>query len=312
MMKVLVTGANGFIGHSLCNFLASNSITVARAVRANPASNQIAVGAIDANTQWSDSLSGIDVVIHTAAHVHQMNDDADNSIDYYNVVNVEGTLNLARQAQVAGVKRFIYLSSIKVNGEYSPDSEPFTENSPISPVGRYSQSKAVAEEMLRSLADKMDMEIVIVRPPLVYGAGVKGNFSRLVSLVKRRVPFPFRSIPNKRSMVGIDNLVDFLFTCASHPGAANETFLISDGEDLSTSDLLKRVAGVLQVRIFLVPVPLILLKTAFSIIGKSEINSRLFSSLHVDISKSRRILDWVPKFSVDEGLRSFLQKGDST
>jgi nucleoside-diphosphate-sugar epimerase len=242
-------------------------------------------------------------VVHAAARTHIMQDTVADPLTAFRLVNVQGTLNLARQAAEAGVKRFVFLSSVKVNGELTQMGHPFRENDIPAPQDPYALSKYEAVAGLCRLAEETGMEVVIIRPPLVYGPGVKANFENMIRWVRRGIPLPFAAVSNKRSFVALDNLVDFIATCIVHPKAANQTFLVSDGEDLSTAELLQRVGLVLGKPMRLFPVPANLLQLAAGLIGKKTMAQRLCGSLQVDISKARDFLDWAPPLSVDEGLR---------
>ena len=242
-------------------------------------------------------------MIHLAARVHIMRDSADDPLAEFRRVNTEGTLNLARQAAEFGVKRFIYLSSIGVNGNSTTSGKLFTPNDVPSPHDSYSVSKLEAEIGLCKIAKKTEMEVVIIRPPLVYGANAPGNFGKLTRLVAKSLPLPLGSINNRRSFVGIDNLVEFIVTCLEHPAAANETLMVGDGEDLSTPDLIRRMARAMNQPTRLLPMPKFLIMAGATILGKREMAQRLCESLQVDISKSRTLLGWNPPFSVDEGLK---------
>ena len=307
-MKIHLTGATGFVGQALQAQLYLSSHNLFATVRAKQSdltsnSNSLVVGDINTTTKWSDELYGIDAVVHLAARVHVMHDTAIDPLTEFRIVNTDGTLNLARQAAASGVRRFIYLSSIKVNGEATHHGCPFTPNDLAAPQDPYGISKHEAEVGLRTIARTTGMQVVIIRPTLVYGAGAKGNFKSLMKLVARGLPLPLASIDNRRSLVGIDNLVDFIITCLEHPAAANETFLVSDGEDLSTPDLIRRMAHSMNRPALLLPVPKSVLMAAASMFGKRDMAQRLCGSLQVDISKSRALLGWNPPVSVDEGLR---------
>ena len=307
-MSVVMTGATGFIGRQLQVRLDVNSYvaisTQRRAQSGFTASlNSFVIGDINDTTNWSAALHGADAVVHLAARVHVMRDRSHDPLTEFRCVNTDGTLNLARQAAAAGVRRFVYLSSIKVNGEATHDGCPFTPNDLAAPQDPYGISKHEAEVGLRTIARTTGMQVVIIRPTLVYGAGAKGNFKSLMKLVARGLPLPLASIHNRRSLVGIDNLVDFIITCLEHPAAANETFLVSDGEDLSTPDLIRRIARAMNRPARLLPVPKSVLMAAAAILGKRDMAQRLCGSLQVDISKARTLLGWNPPVSVDEGLR---------
>jgi nucleoside-diphosphate-sugar epimerase len=248
-------------------------------------------------------------VIHLAARVHIMRDSADDPLTEFRRVNTEGTLHLARQATEAGVRRFIFLSTIGVNGDSTLRGKVFASTGTPTPHDPYSMSKYEAEIGLHSIARSTGMEVVIIRPPLVYGTNAPGNFGKLARLVAKSLPLPLGSINNLRSFVGIDNLVDFIVTCLEHPAAANETFLVSDGEDLSTPDLIRRMARAMNRPARLLPVPKSVLMAGATILGKRDMAQRLCGSLQVDISKARSLLGWVPPVSVDEGLRRAMGGG---
>lgn len=306
-MKVLVTGASGFLGAHLCATLNSNPLVqltpCVRKVSATDYDSAAVIPSIDSETVWKDALAGQDVVIHAAARAHIMKDEVVDPLAEYRRINVDGTLNLARQAADAGVKRFIFISSIKVNGEQTPLGQPFTPDDTPAPEDAYGISKSEAEQGLQEIASSTEMEVVIIRPPLVYGPGVKGNFASMISVVRRGIPIPFGAISNKRSLVGIDNLIDLIVTCIDHPNAANEIFLASDGRDLSTTQLLQGVARAMDRPSRLIPIPGSILSFCASLIGKRVVAQRLLGSLQVDISKNREILGWEPPVSVEVGLR---------
>lgn len=304
---ILVTGASGFVGGQLMTRLADQqSVPVLGAVRAgseNHYSGFVSVGEINGDTDWSEALLGQRVIVHTAARAHIMGDKAADPLTEFRKVNVAGTLNLARQAASAGVERFVFLSSIKVNGEQTRPGQRFNPDDEPAPEDPYGMSKWEAELGLRKVAEETGMEVVIIRPPLVYGPGVKGNFASMQRLVARGLPLPLGAIHNKRSLVALDNLIDLIITCVDHPAAANQVFLAGDGEDLSTSELLRRVGKAMGQPARLLPVPACLLQLGASILGKKAMAQRLLGSLQVDISKTREVLGWEPPVSVDEGLR---------
>lgn len=306
-MRFLVTGANGLVGHSLCTELTRRGHKVRAAVRSAGVEPQgferAIVGSIDGNTDWSAALGDVDVVVHLAARVHVMKDTAANPLAEFRRINVAGSLNLARQAAAAGVKRIVFVSSVKVHGEYTPPGHAFSEADLPSPQDSYGVSKHEAELGLRQIALDTGIEVVIVRPPLVYGPGVKANFAALMRAVQRGWPLPLGAVHNQRSLVALDNLVDFIVTCATHPQAANETFMVSDGHDLSTTELVRGLARASGVPARLVPLPIWFLKVGATLVGKRDNAQRLFGDLRVDISKARSLLDWRPPVSVDEGLR---------
>jgi nucleoside-diphosphate-sugar epimerase len=257
------------------------------------------VADIGPNTSWSSALDGVDAVVHLAAKVHDMKARGEASLEAYRAVNTAGTANLARQAAKAGVSRFVFLSSVKVNGEEGR----FTESDRAAPADPYAVSKHEAELELRRIANTTNMAAVIVRAPLVYGPGVGANFRMLMRSVASGVPLPLGAIDNKRSFVGLDNLVDFILTCVDHTSAPNETFFVSDGEDLSTPELVRRVARALERPSRLLPVPRPFLMGAAALVGKRASMQRLLGTLQVDISKARDRLGWSPPVTVDEGLR---------
>lgn len=304
-MRVLVTGSNGFVGAALVARLAEERNHWLRAAcRVSgttpfPAdADATVVGDIGPFTDWKRAVDDIDVVIHLAARVHMMRDTSTDPLAEFRKVNTEGTLNLARQAAEAGVRRFIFLSSVKVNGE----TGFFREGDVEDPQDAYAVSKCEAEQGLRRIAAEAGMEVTIIRPPLVYGPGVKANFQSLIRVVGKGVPLPLGSIDNRRSLVGIDNLVDLIVICIDHPAAANETFLVSDGEDLSTPELVRRIARAMGRPARLLPMPPTFLTAAAAMLGRRETAERLVSSLQVDISKACELLCWRPPVSVDEGL----------
>jgi nucleoside-diphosphate-sugar epimerase len=305
---VMVTGANGFVGQALCTELRLRQYRVRATVRmasqsVNEIYSNIHVGEINGSTEWSKAVEGANVVVHTAARVHVMAEKARDPIADFRRVNVLGTLNLANQAAQAGVRRFVYISSIKAIGEFTEPLRPFTEVSPTLPLDAYGLSKLEAEQGLRELAAQTGLEVVIIRPPLVYGPGVRANFAALFRAVQRGIPLPLRAVHNARSLVGLDNLVDFIVTCSSHKSAANQTFLISDAHDLSTSELIRGMAQSAGVEAHLFPAPVWALKAAARMMGKGDTMQRLCGNLQVDISKARTLLNWEPPVTVFEGLR---------
>ena len=305
---ILVTGASGFVGKGLCAALVKNQ-KVRGAVRnllAGDLPNGIELvgGEVAPDKTWAEALTAVGVVIHCAARVHIMNDQVAEPLIEFRRINVDGTLNLARQAAAAGVRRFVFLSSIKVNGEQTEPGLPFTADQQANPSDPYGVSKKEAEDGLRALAQETGMEVVVIRPPLVYGPGVKANFLAMMRWLSRGVPLPFGSVTgNRRSLVALDNLVDLIVTCIDHPAAADETFLVSDGEDLSTAELLRRMGRALGTPARLIPVPVGLLNLGATMLGRSGVAQRLCGSLQVDITKTRELLGWSPPVSDDEGLR---------
>jgi len=308
-MMVLLTGSTGFVGQALLARLAAQPALDLVAVSRRPASGLPAgvvhaqISDIAADTSWRSALRGVRVVIHSAARVHVMNDKVADPLAEFRKVNVEGTLNLARQAVAAGVKRFIFISSIKVNGESTAPGKPYSAETQPAPVDSYGISKLEAELALRALAAETGLEVVIIRPPLVYGPGVKANFLSMLRWLSKGIPLPLGAVHNRRSLVALDNLVDLIVTCIDHPVAANQTFLVSDGEDLSASELLRRMGTALGKPARLLPIPSGFLETCAAMLGKQALSQRLCGSLQVDISKTRELLGWTPPLSVDDGLR---------
>lgn len=309
--NILLTGASGFVGRAVLERLLENeSLKASVALRSANGFDRCAahvVGDFSNTTDWSAALCNQQVVIHAAARAHIMNDEVADPLVEYRRVNVEGTLNLARQAAAAGVKRFIFISSIKVNGEQTPLGQPFIADDTPAPEDAYGISKWEAEQGLQQLSSETGMEVVIIRPPLVYGPGVKGNFASMIKLVSTGLPLPLGTVHNQRSLVAVDNLVDLINTCIDHPAAANQVFLAGDGHDLSTSELLRGVATSMSAPSRLIPVPASILIFAATVLGKQRLARRLLGSLQVDISKARELLGWTPPLSVDEGLRRCFQ-----
>lgn len=304
----LISGASGFVGGAVCAELAQRHYSVRGVVRNlfRSGSEQyelIEIDGVGSETNWSYALNDVSVVVHLAARVHVMHDTEIDPLTAFRAVNVEGTLNLARQAAAAGVKRFVFISSVKVNGERTEPGRAFTETDAPNPQDAYGLSKHEAEQGLRQLAADTRMEVVIIRPPLVYGPGVKANFAALMRAVRRGWPLPLAAVHNQRSLVALDNLVDFIVTCITHPQAANQTFLVSDGQDMSTTELVRGMARAAGVPARLLPVPVWALQAGASLLGKGDAVQRLCGNLQVDISKAQRLLGWVPPVSVDEGLR---------
>ncbi|MFD2641180.1 UDP-glucose 4-epimerase family protein [Pseudomonas japonica] len=305
---VLLTGASGFVGKAVLDGLLARDYSVVAALRNVPAGldPRVTVSrfeALDEATDWSAALVGVRTVIHSAARVHVMNDTEVDPLAAFRKVNVDGTLNLARQAVRAGVTRFVFVSSIKVNGEGTLKGRPYHADDTPAPADPYGVSKMEAEQALRALALETGIEVVIVRPVLVYGPGVKANFLAMMRWLDKGVPLPFGAIDNRRSLVALGNLSDLVLTCVTHPAAANQTFLVSDGEDLSTTGLLRRMAAALDKRARLLPVPSSLLELGATLLGKRSLSQRLCGSLQVDIEKTRTVLGWKPPISVDEALR---------
>lgn len=303
---VLVTGASGFVGEAVIFrlLLDRKFIPVAAARSATSLHGLCAVVPFDlTDARLMPALDRVQVVIHAAARVHVMNETATDALAEFRKVNVEGTLRLARHASESGVRRFIFISSIKVNGESTVSGKPFKADDRPDPSDPYGVSKYEAEEALKQLGRTTGMEVVIIRPPLVYGPGVKANFLSMLSWLNKGVPLPLGAIGNQRSLVAIGNLVDLIITCIDHPAAANQTFLVSDGEDLSTTRLLKRLALALGKKAWLLPVPEGVLKLAASMVGKQAVAQRICGWLQVDISKNRELLGWAPPVNMDKAMR---------
>ena len=312
-MKLLITGTNGFVGKSLCPELCNQGHAVLTAMRSLDKQvvdvdvdvDKVLITSISKETDWCSALQNVEVVIHLAARVHVMNEVAVDALAEFRKVNVDSTLNLAIQAAKAGVKRFIFVSSVKVNGEHTLAGYPFLENNVANPQDSYGISKHEAEQGLLAIARETEMEVVIIRPPLVYGPGVKANFASMMKWMNKNIPLPFGAIHNKRSLVALDNLVSFIIHCADYkktPQAANQVFLISDGEDISTTELLQKVAKAFGKKALLLPIPVSLMTLSAKLLGKGDVANRLFGSLQVDCSKARELLGWEPVITMDEQL----------
>ncbi len=306
-MKILVTGANGFVGEVLCRKLVERGFEAKGAVRSAhiplaPGVEKIVAGSIDSSTDWSSALKGIDCVIHLAARVHVMKEESPDPLAEFRRVNAEGTRRLALAAAERGVKRLVYVSSIKVNGE-ATKGEPCSEQVAPNPQDPYALSKWEAEQSLLEISRETGLEIVILRPPLVYGPGVGGNFIRMLEWIKKGIPLPLGSVKNRRSMIHVENLADALILCSTHPDAKNETFLVSDSECISTPDLIRMLSEKMgrEARIFPFPVPL--LHVLGRLTGKSAEIERLTGSLEIDSSKIRQKLGWKPPHSILDGLK---------
>ena len=310
-MKFLVTGANGFIGRALCAELALRGQTVRAALRSANAPlkdvETVVVGSIDGNTDWTVALNGVDTVIHLAARVHVMKETAVDPLSEFSKVNFYGTSNLAQQAVRAGITRFVYTSSIKVNGERTMGSSLFSESDNPDPQDPYAVSKWQAEQNLQRIARETGLQVVIVRPPLVYGSGVKGNFVSFLAAIDRGIPLPLSGARNLRSLIYAGNLVDALIACATHPAAAGQTYLVSDGDDIATARLAEEIAGALgrKSRVFYFP-PL-LVRAAAVLSGRAKQFDRLFSSLRVEDEKIRRELAWFPPYTLEQGLQATIR-----
>jgi nucleoside-diphosphate-sugar epimerase len=304
---LLLTGATGFVGRALIRRFVTDGVEMRAAVRVpSPVVHvpQVVVSDLSKGTDWSAAIAKVGVVVHSAARVHVMRETAPDPLAEFRRVNVDGTIRLAEQAASAGVRRFVFISSIKVNGETTLPGRPFTESDQPAPADPYGVSKHEAEQALFTLGVATGMEVVVVRPVLVYGPGVKGNFRRMLQWVARGVPLPFGAVENKRSLVAVANLVDLIATCVRHPAAAGEVFFVSDGEDLSTPDLLRRTGVALGRPVRLIPVPPMLLRGGAALLGKGDFGRRILGSLQVDITKAGTLLGWSPPESIEAGLRA--------
>ena len=309
-MKVLVTGASGFIGRALCRHLLQHGWSVRAAIRSASSAGTIPSGAetvritsVGAETDWAEALGGADAVVHLAARVHVMHESSPDPPGAFRTVNTEGTRRLAAMAAEAGVRRLVYMSSIKVNGEQTT-GDSFTEFDVPNPVDEYGMSKWLAEQVLWDSARENGLEIVVVRPPLVYGPGAPGNFNRLLRFIRFGMPLPLGSVKNQRSFMYVENLCDAIRECLQHPAAAGRTFLLSDGEDISTPELIRLLSRYLGRRSRLLPFPPVLLEAGASLLGYHEEAERLLGSLRVDSSAIREVLQWNPPYPLREGLRT--------
>jgi len=308
-LNVLLTGATGFIGRRIADTLVKKRehrlTCVTRRPISIPHGHEVKIKALEEGTDWSDVVSDQGVIVHAAARAHILHDDVADPLEEYRKINVEGTLNLARQAVRGGVRRFVFISSIGVNGNIS--QIPFKKDDTPAPAECYAQSKWEAEQGLWSIHRETGLEVVVIRPPLVYGPNAPGNFAVLSKWVEKSYPLPLGAIHNKRSLVALDNLVDLIITCIDHPGAANQTFLVSDGEDLSTTQLLKGVAEAMGRPSRLISVPAGLLQFGATLLGKKAVAQRLLGSLQVDISHTQKTLNWTPPLTVKQGLQRCFQ-----
>lgn len=307
-MKILVTGATGFIGSKLCQVLSEGGDEVVAVTRGQTSANKSIViinKVLSKETDWQGKLQDIDVVIHLAGRAHVMRDESENPYQAYADINIHATKHLAEQAAASRVKRFIYLSSVKVNGERTAETA-FSEKDKPQPEDDYGKTKWEAEKVLTKIAKETGMEVVIIRPPLVYGEGVKANFKSLIKLARLNIPLPFGAINNKRSLVFIENLINFILLCMHHPAAANQTFLISDDDDVSTTQLIRYIKEASGTKDLLLPVPQSWLIFLLRLIGKSPLSDRLYGNLQVDITKAKTLLKWKPLYSAKEGIAKML------
>lgn len=313
--EVLLTGATGFIGGQLVKrLLQDTEVSLRIVLRAageqfrDPRMTVFSPVDLSINSDWSVMLQGCDVVIHSAARAHIMKETAKDPLSEYRKINTEATLNLAGQAAQQGVKRFIFISTIGVNGNTTTRSQVFSADDLPNPSNPYAISKYEAERGLQRIAKESNMEIVIIRPPLVYGPSAKGNFHRLIHWLKKGIPLPLGAINNKRSFVSIDNLLSLILTCIEHPAAANQIFLVSDGEDISTTVLLKKMSQIMKQPARLLPIPQSMLSLVANLLGRKDDLQRLCGSLQIDITKTREVLGWKPEVSMEETLRLIVEQ----
>ncbi|THB73273.1 MAG: NAD-dependent epimerase/dehydratase family protein [Gammaproteobacteria bacterium] len=306
-MNILVTGADGFVGSSLCKYLSSKGLTVRGALwkqteKSISCHETEVIGNIDGDTNWKKALENIDIIVHCAARVHVMKDSSDDPLNEFRKTNVDGTLNLASQAAAEGIKKIIFISSIKVNGEFTHKEKPFRHDDSPAPVDPYGISKLEAEECLKKISKTSDLNYTIIRPTLIYGPGVKANFLNMMKWLYKGMPLPFGKINNMRSLLALDNLTDFIYCCAINSKSDNKTFLISDDNDLSTTELMKKTSALLNKRSKLLPIPEKVIQCLAKIVGKEDFAQRLLGSLQVDISFAKETLNWTPVISFDEAL----------
>ena len=323
MKNILITGATGFIGESLCKFLSNFNKSIIgtfhseKSFLKHPGIEYKFIGDISLDLNWKNILADVDCIIHCAGRSHIMSKKKNDQSKIYHSVNVKGTKQLAEHAAYTGVKRIIFLSSIKVNGEITSNDEvsnlkdcikkKFTQKDLPAPQDAYAISKLEAENILWEISLRTGLEIVVLRLPLVYGYGVKGNLGRLIKLIESGIPLPLDMIKNQRSMIGIDNLINLIIHCIDHSEASGKTFLASDGEDLSTPELIKLIASSMRRRANLFPFPIFILKFLGSVFGRSEEINRLVGSLRIDNNYTKEILNWTPPVSVEEGIRRMVQ-----
>ncbi len=304
-MNILVTGSTGFVGSRVVELAREHDWTVIPVVRKQiePLTNRLVIPFIDASTDWSGAFEGVDCIVHCAARVHQMNESEQDALAAYQEVNTLGTLNLAKQAAEAGVKRFVFVSSIKVNGEFSELNLPFEPNLKNTPQDPYGLSKYEAEVELAKLSKETGLEVVIIRPPLVYGPGVKANFLSMMRLIDKGIPLPFGAIKNQRSLVYLDNLSSLILTCCEHPVAPGHTFLASDDHDVSTTQLMQTIAHAMGKSPRLIPIPMSWIQAGSSALKKKHIAQRICGNLQVEIGLTKEILGWKPPVSFEQGIK---------
>ena len=304
-MKILVTGSTGFVGSRVVELARERDWAVIPVVRKQiePLTNSLVIPSIDASTDWSGAFEGVDCVVHCAARVHQMNESEQGALKTYRETNTFGTLNLAKQAVETGVRRFVFVSSIKVNGEFSEPNLPFEPNLNNTPQDPYGLSKYEAEVELAKLSEDTGLEVVIIRPPLVYGPGVKANFLSMMRLIDKGIPLPFGAIKNQRSLVYLDNLSDLILTCCEHPLAPGYTFLASDDHDVSTTQLMRTIALSMGKSPRLIPIPMSWIQAGASALKKKHIAQRVCGNLQVDIGLTKEILGWKPPVSFEQGIK---------
>jgi len=317
MIRVLITGGKGFIGSSVARYFASQGVVTRISSRADPG-NSVAddierciTSGLSADTDWSEALNEVDVVVHCAGRAHILREANLKPLEIFRVINRDGTMNLARQAAKLGVKKFIFLSSIGVNGVASIENHPFSEDDLPNPHNYYALSKLEAENALFEISRSTGMDVVIIRPPLVYGYSAPGNFALLIKAISSRVPLPFGAIKNLRSMIFVENLADFIFQAAINPRAANQIFLISDGEDLSIGEIIRNLSNAMKIRPFLLPVPLGPLRMLAKCVGVHGAVNKLCDNLQIDSSKARKLLGWSPPFSIEEGFSRSIEQNPS-
>ncbi|ACJ39535.1 NAD-dependent epimerase/dehydratase family protein [Acinetobacter baumannii] len=310
-MKILITGSTGFLGKFLCQYLSNKDYSVIAHTRTPQVFSQSNIENInfDLNQNLEElDLDGVQVVIHCAGRAHVMNETAASPLNAYRQINVKGTLNLAKKAVQSGVRRFIYLSSIKVNGEEATQQKPFTAEDSINTDDPYGLSKYEAEQALKQLAQETDLEVVIIRPVLIYGPNVKANFKSMISLASKKIPLPVGCLNNKRSMVSVYNLADLIEVCLSHPNAPRQTFLASDQDDISVKQLFEKLASLQNNKLIKLPIPKSLIFLLASLVGRSAMASRLCSELVVDTSKNTQVLGWKAPYSTEQSLAKMFRE----